>query len=52
MFHTASWPDHIYVADSRGGVIGIGASAMQFVPTIAESVDLLTIFQRTPAMNN
>ncbi|MEU5877700.1 NAD(P)/FAD-dependent oxidoreductase [Spirillospora sp. NPDC047279] len=47
-FHSAEW-DHSY--DLRGrrvAVIGTGASAIQFVPQIAEQVDDLVLFQRTP----
>ncbi len=46
-FHSAEW-DHDY--DLRGrrvAVIGTGASAVQFVPEIAEQAERLTIFQRT-----
>ncbi len=46
-FHSARW-DHDY--DLRGkhvAVIGTGASAVQFVPEIAEQAGRLTIFQRT-----
>ncbi|MBW4720683.1 NAD(P)/FAD-dependent oxidoreductase [Saccharothrix sp. SC076] len=47
-FHSARW-DHSY--DLRGkkvAVIGTGASAIQFVPRIADDVARLTVFQRTP----
>ncbi|HET9102462.1 MAG TPA: NAD(P)/FAD-dependent oxidoreductase [Solirubrobacteraceae bacterium] len=46
-FHSARW-DHDY--DLRGrriGVVGTGASAVQFVPAIAPHVAHLTVFQRT-----
>ena len=46
-FHSARW-DHGY--DLRGrrvGVVGTGASAVQFVPAIAPHVAHLTVFQRT-----
>ncbi len=46
-FHSSSW-DHDY--DLRGrrvGVIGTGASAVQFVPEIAPQVRQMTVFQRT-----
>jgi cation diffusion facilitator CzcD-associated flavoprotein CzcO len=46
-FHSAEW-DHDYpLAGRRVGVIGTGASAVQFVPEIAPEVARLTIFQRT-----
>jgi cation diffusion facilitator CzcD-associated flavoprotein CzcO len=46
-FHSAEW-DHDYeLAGKRVGVIGSGASAVQFVPEIAPKVERLTVFQRT-----
>ncbi|HEX5658102.1 MAG TPA: NAD(P)/FAD-dependent oxidoreductase [Polyangiales bacterium] len=48
-FHSARW-DHDYVLEGkRVGVIGTGASAIQFVPQIQPRVKKLTLFQRTPA---
>ncbi|MFC4605965.1 flavin-containing monooxygenase [Rhodococcus kronopolitis] len=48
MFHSATW-DHDYdLTGKRVAVIGTGASAVQFVPEIADRVDRLTVFQRTP----
>jgi len=47
MFHTARWPAQARLAGKRVGVIGTGASAMQLVPTIADEVAALTVFQRT-----
>ncbi|PRX49308.1 cation diffusion facilitator CzcD-associated flavoprotein CzcO [Prauserella shujinwangii] len=47
-FHSAEW-DHDYdLRGKRVAVVGTGASAIQFVPRIAEDVAELTIFQRTP----
>jgi cation diffusion facilitator CzcD-associated flavoprotein CzcO len=47
-FHSAQW-DHSYdLKGKRVAVIGTGASAIQFVPRIAEDVSSLKIFQRTP----
>lgn len=48
VLHTARWPDDASLADKRVAVIGTGASSMQLVPTIAEEVAHLTVFQRTP----
>jgi cation diffusion facilitator CzcD-associated flavoprotein CzcO len=46
-FHSAAW-DHDYdLEGKRVGVIGTGASAVQFVPEIAPRVAQMTIFQRT-----
>lgn len=46
-FHSAEW-DHAYsLAGKRVGVVGTGASAVQFVPEIAPLVRSLSVFQRT-----
>jgi cation diffusion facilitator CzcD-associated flavoprotein CzcO len=46
-FHSAQW-DHDYdLTGKRVAVIGTGASAIQFVPRIAERAGHLTVFQRT-----
>lgn len=46
--HTARW-DHDYaIGGKRVGIIGTGASAVQVVPAIADEVEALTVFQRTP----
>jgi cation diffusion facilitator CzcD-associated flavoprotein CzcO len=46
-FHSARW-DHDYdLSGKRVAVIGTGASAVQFVPEIAERTERLTVFQRT-----
>ncbi len=46
-FHSSSW-DHSYeLAGKRVGVVGTGASAVQFVPEIAPRVARMTVFQRT-----
>lgn len=48
MFHSSRW-DHSYdLKGKKVAVIGTGASAIQFVPEIAEQPDQLSIFQRTP----
>ncbi|MDY7564594.1 alpha/beta hydrolase fold domain-containing protein [Pseudomonas sp. RTC3] len=49
VFHSATW-DHSYsLAGKRVAVVGTGASAIQFVPAIAEQVEHLKVFQRSPA---
>jgi cation diffusion facilitator CzcD-associated flavoprotein CzcO len=46
-FHSSRW-DHDYpLAGERVGVVGTGASAVQFVPEIAPLVARLSVFQRT-----
>jgi len=46
--HTARWPSDLDVTGSRVAVIGNGASAMQVVPAIVDSVESLAVFQRSP----
>ncbi len=46
-FHSARW-DHDYdLRGKRVAVVGTGASAVQFVPPVAERAARLTVFQRT-----
>jgi cation diffusion facilitator CzcD-associated flavoprotein CzcO len=46
-FHSAEW-DHAYdLAGKRVGVVGTGASSVQFVPAIADDARRLVVFQRT-----
>jgi 4-hydroxyacetophenone monooxygenase len=47
-FHSATWRHDVDLAGKRVGVVGTGASAMQFVPIIADQAETLTIFQRSP----
>ena len=47
-FHSARWEHDVDLTGKRVGVIGTGCSAAQFAPIIAEQVDQLEIFQRTP----
>lgn len=46
--HTAQWDPDVDPAGKRIAVVGTGASAMQFVPTSAETAEHVTVFQRTP----
>ncbi len=47
MFHSSRW-DHGYdMAGKRVAVIGTGASAVQFVPEVADKVARLDVYQRT-----
>jgi len=48
-FHSARWDSKVDVAGKRVAVIGSGASAVQFIPWIAERARHLTVHQRTPA---
>ncbi|GAA3444489.1 flavin-containing monooxygenase [Planomonospora venezuelensis] len=47
-FHSAEWDHSVDLAGKRVAVIGTGASAVQFVPRLAEQAARLTVFQRTP----
>ncbi|AWI55626.1 hypothetical protein DEH84_18790 (plasmid) [Aquabacterium olei] len=48
-FHSAHW-DHAHdLSGKKVAVIGTGASAIQFVPAIADKVGELTVFQRSAA---
>ncbi len=47
-FHSARWRHDHDLGGERVGVIGTGASAIQFVPEIQPLVDKLSLFQRTP----
>jgi 4-hydroxyacetophenone monooxygenase len=47
-FHTARWPRGLEIAGKRIAVIGTGASAMQLVPAISDTVGSVTVFQRSP----
>ncbi len=49
LFHTARWPkDPVDFAGKRVGVVGIGATGIQVIQTIADKVGHLTVFVRTP----
>lgn len=46
-FHSARWRHDLDLADRDVAVIGIGASAIQFVPEIAKTARSVTLFQRS-----
>lgn len=48
IIHSQQWPDDLDLKDQRVGVIGTGASAVQFVPHLAKMARSLSVFQRTP----
>jgi cation diffusion facilitator CzcD-associated flavoprotein CzcO len=48
IFHSARWRHDIDLEGKNVGVIGTGASAVQFVPEIANVAGTITVFQRTP----
>ncbi|MFG2657336.1 flavin-containing monooxygenase [Streptomyces sp. NPDC048425] len=47
-FHSARWRHDVDLSGKRVAVLGVGASAMQIVPTIAGTPDELLVFQRSP----
>ena len=49
VFHSARWDSDIDLTDKRIGVIGTGASAIQFIPEIADVAKSVVVFQRSPA---
>ncbi len=49
IFHTARWPrEPVDLAGKRVGVVGIGATGIQVIQTIADRVGQLKVFVRTP----
>ena len=48
-FHSSTWDSHVDLSGKNVGVVGTGASSIQFVPHIAPQVGKLYLFQRTPA---
>ena len=47
-FHTTAWPDDLELKGKRVAIVGTGATAVQIVPEIADQVDELIVFQRSP----
>ncbi|MBL6908725.1 MAG: NAD(P)/FAD-dependent oxidoreductase [Luminiphilus sp.] len=48
IFHSSDWPADLDLTGKRVAVLGTGASAMQIVPTLADTVAELTVYQRSP----
>ncbi|UEM07266.1 NAD(P)/FAD-dependent oxidoreductase (plasmid) [Skermanella rosea] len=49
IFHTARWPrEPVEFAGKRVGVVGVGATGIQVIQTIAAEVGHLKVFVRTP----
>jgi cation diffusion facilitator CzcD-associated flavoprotein CzcO len=49
LFHSARWDHSVDLTGKRVAVIGTGASAVQFIPHVAERAAHLDVYQRTPA---
>lgn len=47
VFHTARWDHSVDLAGKDVAVIGTGASAVQAIPAIADTVGRMTVFQRS-----
>ncbi|MCC2659014.1 MAG: cyclohexanone monooxygenase [Panacagrimonas sp.] len=48
-YHTGRWPQEgVELGGKRVGILGAGASAVQFLPHAAEQAAQVTLFQRTP----
>ena len=47
-FHSAQWGHNVDLTGKQVVVIGNAASAVQFIPEIAEQVEKLTVLQRSP----
>ena len=47
-FHTAKWKEDCSLEGKSVAIIGTGASTVQIVPSIADKVKSLYVFQRTP----
>lgn len=48
IFHSSAWQEDLSVEGKDIAVIGTGATAMQLVPTIADRVKSVSVFQRSP----
>lgn len=48
VMHSAEWDRNLDLSGLRVAVVGTGASAFQIVPSIADEVAELKVFQRTP----
>lgn len=46
-FHSAQWDHSVDLKGKRVGVVGTGASAIQFIPEVAKEAGDLTVFQRS-----
>jgi cation diffusion facilitator CzcD-associated flavoprotein CzcO len=46
-FHSAEWDHDVDLEGKRVAVIGTGASAIQFIPKVADVAERLTVYQRS-----
>ncbi len=47
-WHSAQWRHDVPLAGKKVAIVGTGASAMQFLPSVAKQASQVTIFQRSP----
>lgn len=47
VFHSSNWNQNYELKGKRVAIIGTGASAIQFVPHVAQAVDRMLLFQRS-----
>ncbi|MBP6018287.1 MAG: NAD(P)/FAD-dependent oxidoreductase [Burkholderiaceae bacterium] len=47
-FHSMNWPENLDIAGKKVAVIGTGATAMQLVPSIANTAGQVHVYQRSP----
>lgn len=47
-FHSAHWPQDLELAGKRVASIGNAASAIQYIPAVAQTASALSVFQRSP----
>ena len=48
LFHSAEWRHDVDLAGKRVAVVGTGASAMQFLRSVASTAESVVVFQRSP----
>lgn len=48
VLRTSNWPDDVELSSKRVGIVGTGSSCIQAAPKLADQVDHLFVFQRTP----
>lgn len=48
VIHTTAWDSSHDLRGRKAAIIGTGATAVQLIPKLAEQVDELTVYQRTP----
>lgn len=49
VWHSAQWRHDVDLSDKRVGIVGTGASAIQFLPKVAQTAKSVVLLQRTPA---